>query len=81
MKYTLEQISDRLEIEDLITEYADAIDEVDIDLKLMNDVVLVMSAKPYLPPFSLYNAWIETFVKTDAFDECDIHCFILHQNL
>lgn len=31
MKYTLEQISDRLEIEDLITDYADAIDSLDID--------------------------------------------------
>lgn len=31
MKYTLEQISDRLEIEDLITDYADAIDAREID--------------------------------------------------
>ena len=31
MKYNLEQLSDRLEIEDLITEYADAIDQMDID--------------------------------------------------
>ena len=31
MKYTIEQISDRLEIEDLITDYADAIDTLDID--------------------------------------------------
>lgn len=31
MKYTLEQISDRLEIEDLITEYADAIDTCELD--------------------------------------------------
>jgi ketosteroid isomerase-like protein len=31
MKYTLEQISDRLEIEDLITNYADAIDTQNID--------------------------------------------------
>ena len=31
MKYNLEQISDRLEIEDLITDYADAIDALDID--------------------------------------------------
>lgn len=31
MKYTLEQISDRLEIEDLIIDYADAIDTCDID--------------------------------------------------
>lgn len=31
MCYTLEQISDRLEIEDLIADYADAIDRGDID--------------------------------------------------
>ena len=31
MKYSLEQISDRLEIEDLITEYADAVDQADLD--------------------------------------------------
>lgn len=31
MKYTLQQISDRLEIEDLITEYADAIDTMQLD--------------------------------------------------
>ena len=31
MKYTPQQISDRLEIEDLITEYADAIDTMDFD--------------------------------------------------
>lgn len=31
MKYSLEQLSNRLEIEDLITEYADAIDSLDFD--------------------------------------------------
>lgn len=31
MKYSLEQISDRLEIEDLITEYSDAIDMQQVD--------------------------------------------------
>lgn len=31
MKYSLEQISDRLEIEDLITEYADAVDCGELD--------------------------------------------------
>lgn len=31
MKYSLEQISDRLEIEDLITDYADAIDSQEFD--------------------------------------------------
>lgn len=31
MRYTVEQVSDRLEIEDLITDYADAIDRGDID--------------------------------------------------
>lgn len=31
MKYSLEQLSDRLEIEDLITEYADAIDTQQLD--------------------------------------------------
>ena len=31
MKYSLEQVSDRLEIEDLITDYADAIDSLEID--------------------------------------------------
>ncbi len=31
MKYSLQQISDRLEIEDLITEYADAIDTIELD--------------------------------------------------
>lgn len=32
MKYSLQQVSDRLEIEDLITDYADAIDRQDFDL-------------------------------------------------
>lgn len=31
MKYTLQQLSDRMEIEDLITEYADAIDTQELD--------------------------------------------------
>lgn len=31
MKYSLEQVSDRLEIEDLIVEYADAIDTQELD--------------------------------------------------
>jgi hypothetical protein len=31
MKYSLQTLSDRLEIEDLITEYADAIDSMEID--------------------------------------------------
>lgn len=31
MRYNLEQVSDRLEIEDLIADYADAIDRVDVD--------------------------------------------------
>ncbi len=31
MKYSLEQISDRLEIEDLIAEYADAVDSADLE--------------------------------------------------
>lgn len=31
MRYTVEQVSDRLEIEDLIADYADAIDRGDID--------------------------------------------------
>ena len=30
MKYSLQQISDRLEIEDLITEYAEAVDQADL---------------------------------------------------